>query len=363
MSVSLAMIVKDEEQTLARCLESVRGCVDEIVIVDTGSTDATWEVALRYTDRIFSLPWPDHFAKARQYAFDQATGDWVFWLDADDEVRGADDIRQLAASAAPDIGGFYWRYICDRDRWGNPTCDFWRERLVRNDGSFRWQGRVHETLVAAREWQMPQSELVVVEHRSPPERAAARGPRNLRLLQRDYEESAGSPSPRLLFYLGKEYAGLGEVDAAVETLQQCAAASTWADERYLAYMELSALLRRSERYEDAIQADLSALKVCPHWPNAYFSLAQTYYFLQDWHKVVHWCEVGRAMPEPESVHFMDRTAFRYGWIIYYANALFHVGAPEEARAWTLRGLNHCPDDEQHLANLAFFSNRAAGVAS
>lgn len=363
MSVALAMIAKNEEQTLGRCLDSVRGCVDEIVVVDTGSTDGTRDIAARYTDRIFSFPWADNFAEARQYAFGQATCDWVFWLDADDEVTGAGDIRRLTEEAAPDVGGFCWRYICDRDRWGNSTCDFWRERLVRNDGSFRWQGRVHETLLACREWLMPQTDLVVVEHHSPSGRGVSRGQRNLRLLLRDYEESAGSPSPRLLFYLGKEYACCGEVDAAVEMLQRCVDKSAWDDERYLACLELSALLRRNERYEKAVDADLQALKVCPHWPNAYFSLAQTYYFLQDWHKVVHWCEVGRAMPEPETIHFMDRTAYRYGWIIYYANALFHVGAPEEARAWTLRALNHCPDDEQHLANLAFLSNSAVGVES
>jgi tetratricopeptide (TPR) repeat protein len=139
-------------------------------------------------------------------------------------------------------------------------------------------------------------------------------------------------------------------------LQRCAGASEWDEERYMAHLETSSLLRRDERYDEAIDADLQALKVCPHWPNAYFSLAQTYYFRQDWHKVVHWSEVGRAMPEPDSVHIMDRTSYRYGWIIFYANALYHVGAADEARAWTLRALSHCPDDEQHLSNLAFFSS-------
>ena len=115
VTVSVAMIVKTEERTLARCLDSIRGAVDEIVIVDTGSVDATVEIARRYTDRIFEFPWIDDFAAARQFAFDQATGDWVAWLDADDVVLHADRIRPLADTAPADVAGFYWRYVLGRD--------------------------------------------------------------------------------------------------------------------------------------------------------------------------------------------------------------------------------------------------------
>ncbi len=73
-TISLCMIVRNEEKVLARCLESVRGCVDEIVIVDTGSSDATKEIAARYTDRIYDFEWIDDFSAARNYAFEQATG-------------------------------------------------------------------------------------------------------------------------------------------------------------------------------------------------------------------------------------------------------------------------------------------------
>lgn len=83
-TISLCMIVRNEEKVLARCLESVRGCVDEIVIVDTGSSDATKEIAARYTDRIYDFEWIDDFSAARNYAFEQATGDYLLWLDADD---------------------------------------------------------------------------------------------------------------------------------------------------------------------------------------------------------------------------------------------------------------------------------------
>ena len=86
VSISLCMIVKNEEDVLARCLDSAAGLVDEIVIVDTGSTDRTREIAARYTDKIFDFPWRDDFAAARNESFSHAAMDYCLWLDADEVV-------------------------------------------------------------------------------------------------------------------------------------------------------------------------------------------------------------------------------------------------------------------------------------
>ena len=95
ITISLCMIVKNEEDTLARCLDSVRGVVDEIVIVDTGSTDRTKEVAGTYTDKIFDFVWIDDFSAARNYSYSQATMDYILWLDADDVLLPEDRVKFL----------------------------------------------------------------------------------------------------------------------------------------------------------------------------------------------------------------------------------------------------------------------------
>jgi glycosyltransferase involved in cell wall biosynthesis len=355
MTVSLALIVKNEEHTLGRCLDSVRGAVDEIVIVDTGSEDETKAIARRYTDRILDFAWGEDFAAARQFAFDQASGDWVVWVDADDIVRGAEHIKPLAAGAPADVGAFYWRYVTDQDAWGNPRCEFWRERCVRNDGTFRWAGRVHEVLVPERPWGIMRSSAVVVEHHADERRGPEKRRRNLTILEADYAASEGSPAPRLLFYLGREYARAGDVDKALEVFLRYLSVATWNDERYLAQTQVADLYRTAQRYELAIDADLQALKICPHWPDAYLGLAKSYYFLRDWHKVMHWTEVGRAMPRPETLHIINPMDHRYNWIIYYTNALFHVGEVQEALAWTQRALEVCPDDGWHRDNFLLFA--------
>lgn len=75
---------KNEEEVIGRCLESVKDLVDEINIVDTGSTDNTKQIVEQYTERIFDFEWIQHFAAARNYSFQQATKEFILWLDADD---------------------------------------------------------------------------------------------------------------------------------------------------------------------------------------------------------------------------------------------------------------------------------------
>ena len=100
--VSLTMIVKNEEANLPACLASAADLVDEVVVVDTGSTDRTKEVAARFGARIFDFPWIDDFAAARNEALRHATGDWILWLDADDRIDepNRQKFRQLFAAPA-----------------------------------------------------------------------------------------------------------------------------------------------------------------------------------------------------------------------------------------------------------------------
>lgn len=355
-SVAAALIVRDAEATLARCLASVRDAVDEIVVVDTGSVDRTREIAAGYTDRLFDLPWRQNFAAARQYAFDQATADWVFWLDADDVVRNPHAISPMLAAAHAQTGLIFWRYEAAFDPHGNVTCAFWRERCARR-GQGHWTGRIHETLSAPGEpWY---GEEVVVEHR--PEPGANNLARNIAILETALAEEG--EDPRLMFYLGRDLASAGETDRARHVLERYLPVAIWDDEKYQAQTLIAELWRRQAQYDAAIDADLAAFKIHPTWPDAYFGLARTYYFRQDWSKVVHWSEFGEMLAEPQTVAILDPMAYRFHWIIYYTNALYHVGRIEDALRWTLRALEICPDDPWHRQNETLFRQLIGGAAS
>lgn len=146
MVLSLCMIVKDEEKCLGRCLESVKYKVDEIILVDTGSTDNTIKIAERYGAEIFYFPWNGSFSDARNYSIRQAQGDWILILDADDELRcEADELRELVKESAADA------YNCEIINYvGDETdCDVVRSRnirLVRNHKGYFYYNKIHEQI-------------------------------------------------------------------------------------------------------------------------------------------------------------------------------------------------------------------------
>ncbi len=182
-TMSLCMIVRNEQGTLDRCLESVAGVFDEIVIVDTGSTDATKEVAARCGARVFDFPWIDDFAAARNFAFAQGSSEYLMWLDADDVLLPNDRQKLLTLKSDLDarIDAVSMVYHTQFDAAGNVIAANRRFRIVRRDKGFTWAGVVHEDLVCPGQFTYLDTDIVVT-HRKPD---ADSGPsrRNLTILE------------------------------------------------------------------------------------------------------------------------------------------------------------------------------------
>ena len=105
ISISLCMIVKNEERVLERCLQSLQGLMDEIIIVDTGSTDRTKEIAKKYTDKIYDFTWIDDFSAARNFSFSKATKEYIYVADADEvlDQENYEKFKQLKQVLLPEI--------------------------------------------------------------------------------------------------------------------------------------------------------------------------------------------------------------------------------------------------------------------
>lgn len=145
--VSLCMIVRNEEAVLERCLDSVAELVDEIILVDTGSTDDTKKIASKFSAKIYDFPWRDDFSAARNYAVAQAVGDYWFWLDADDVVEGENQEKLRRILAHPDADVVFLPYQLSFDEDGKPQMISCRERIFRRSVKFQWEGAVHEAIV------------------------------------------------------------------------------------------------------------------------------------------------------------------------------------------------------------------------
>ncbi|MBU3103819.1 glycosyltransferase family 2 protein [Clostridium gasigenes] len=148
ISISLCIIVKDEETVLGRCLASVRDAVDEIIIIDTGCTDNSISIAKAFGAEIHKFTWIDDFAKARNYAFSHATKDYILWLDADDYITRDTlaNLIKLKETLANDVDSVTMHYILSQDSNGNTTNSLRRNRLVKRSNNFKWIGVIHEYL-------------------------------------------------------------------------------------------------------------------------------------------------------------------------------------------------------------------------
>lgn len=148
VTISLCMILKNEEKVISRCLNSIISLVDEIIIVDTGSTDHTKEIAAEYTSNIYSYIWTDDFSAARNYSFSKATKDYCMWLDADDVLEASEKNKfiNLKQSLTLDTDIVMMKYNTAFDEAGNPSFSYFRERWIKNIPKYRWIGEVHEVI-------------------------------------------------------------------------------------------------------------------------------------------------------------------------------------------------------------------------
>ncbi len=149
ITISLCMIVKNEEKILARCLDSIADLMDEIIIVDTGSTDATKEIAARYTDKIYDFTWIDDFSAARNFSFSKATQEYIYSADADEVVSAENRQRFKALKEVllPEIEIVQMKYGNQLQHGTVYNFDEeYRPKLFKRQREFVWTEPIHETV-------------------------------------------------------------------------------------------------------------------------------------------------------------------------------------------------------------------------
>ncbi len=234
ITLSLCMIVKDEQAVLSRALSCMQGIADEIIVVDTGSSDQTPDIARQYTPHVFSFPWAQDFAAARNFACSKATMDYWMWLDADDVITPANQekLRQMKHSLDPDTDIVMMKYLTGFDAQGNATFSYERERIIKNAPRFRWHGRVHEAII-------PQGNIVhldiAIEHR----KVKPGSPdRNLHIYE-TMLANGETLEPRHQFYYARELYDHQRYPEAIRAFEHFLQQDGWVENRIDACLHLS----------------------------------------------------------------------------------------------------------------------------
>lgn len=215
ITISLCMIVKNESETLNRCLESVKGIPDEIIIVDTGSTDQTKEIASKWTKQILDFKWIYDFSAARNYSFQQASMDYILWLDADDILLPEErqKLFDLKKSLTQDIDVVSMIYHAEIDESNNAITSIRRNRLVKRNKNFQWYGVVHEDLSSHNQYNFLESDIIVTHKKNHTNNESNR---NLKLYEQFLKKNKGKMTVHDIFHYARELHKHKKYKSAIE---------------------------------------------------------------------------------------------------------------------------------------------------
>ncbi len=361
-TISLCMIVKNEEAVLARCLDSVKGLVDEMVIVDTGSSDRTKEIARQYTGRMFDFPWKEDFSAARNFSFSQAAMDYCMWLDADDVFPAGERERflELKQRLNGEADMVMMPYQTAFDEKGNPTFSYYRERIVKNNTGFVWEGAVHEAITPSG---CILYEDIPIRHQKQGEGDPGR---NIKIYERLREERA--LSPREQFYYARELMYHGRLrEAETEFSRFLEKGNGWVENNIDACRQRAFCRRMLGEKKEAL--DSLFLSFSYDLPRAETCCDAGWIFLEqgDPVRAAFWYETALSCPRRDtSGAFVEQDCYGFLPCLQLCVCYDRLGEYEKAKAFNERAAAFKPEDPAVASNRLYFQFREQakpGVAS
>lgn len=322
--ISLFMIVKNEQDNIVDCLTSVREHVDEMIILDTGSSDNTIKYASKLGAKVLQSKQYDsntkykdfNFSSARNEAMRYATGDWLFWMDADDRFEGSN------LTVTPDFDAYHLQIKYGDTEWT-------QVRLFRNHWGVHFKGALHEfpTVDSCRLATMINC---AVRHKDvkKPDRIE----RNISILENEYKRD--SNNKRTIFYLANAYRENQQYEEAIRYyLDYVARGGNFHDELAVAkyYIALSHYCKRD--YNNALKAAHEAITFDDRWGEPYSLAGECYFFKRQFKKAASYFRIAYEMPFPQTTMFVQKDRYRKIPPLWLSYCYEHLGELEEALKW------------------------------
>ncbi len=337
-TISLCMIVKNEERRLPDALKSAQPWVDEIIVVDTGSTDRTVEIAESFGAKVYHHPWQHSFSIHRNQSISYATGDWLLILDADEvlDQETAPQIRELV-KAPPPINCFLFELYNDTTLGGETM--ILHPRLFRNGVGFHYEGLVHNRPVVTGKVARSKVRLIHFGYNEDPRTMERKHERRLEMIRKWVEQEpenfrAYSYLAHTLLSRAESLAEAAETAAkALELARQTNQPPREYPHIYYALINSLALL---ERDDEAMQHAQDCLAIMPVYPDPLFFICAIHYKRQQWEKVVETAEhfarlQADCRARPDHFIFFENMTYDQLNQVYFrwAVALGQLGREEE----------------------------------
>ena len=360
ITISLCMIVKNEEDTIERCLASASEIADEIIIVDTGSTDHTKEIAERFTDKIYDFEWIDDFSAARNFAFGKGSMDYLLWLDADDIILPMDMVKfkLLKSTLCSDVDVVMMKYNTGFDQQGKVNFFYYRERLVRRDRGFQWREPVHEYLAVG--GKIVGSDICIT-HAKP---SGHPDGRNIKI----YEAllSAGKKlSSRGTYYYARELKDNGRYREAISMFRRFLdSGNGWAEDNITACSELAKCYQIEKKNAEALTAMFRSFQF--DTPRAELCCQIGYYFKLrgQWRQAAFWFDLASKLERPQnSWGFAQEDCWGYIPSIECAVCYDKLGDYGKAERYNNRAAEFKPNAPEVLYNKKYFDGRRQAAIS
>ena len=278
LKISACYMLKNEEKNLPRSLDSVKNLVDEIIVVDTGSTDKTIEIANSYGANVIETPWQDDFSTPRNMAIDAASGDWIIFLDADEFFATPNKVRAAITKFIDSTTIIIPRIDIDEEENRELNHD-WSMRIFKNVDYLRYRGLIHEHLTNIKDGKMPyvfgSSDLTIYHTGYAASKIKQKLQRNLELIEQ--EEKTIGHRPQHDITLADCYMGLGDYEKVIHYVKKALNSSTKElTGRGRLYRNLMNAMRNLDYPDEEILAVVEeAIKILPQLPEFYAERAIT----------------------------------------------------------------------------------------
>lgn len=350
ITISLCMIVRNEEQTLARCLKCVKDLVDEIIIVDTGSDDRTKEIAAQFTAKIFDFTWIDDFAAARNYAFAQAAMDYILWLDADDVIC-EDDRRlfmELKQEMPPLFDVVMMKYTMGRDVNGEETNTFYRERLLKRSAGFKWRYPIHECIEIS--GNILHTEIGITHCK---ERELS--DRNLKILERIITDGGGGSRDRY-YYARELYINACYAEAEKQYNLYLDSKNAYENYAVMACLDLADCYHRNKEWQKALRVLIRSFEYGAIRAETLCYIGSLYIEKEAYQMAIGWYALVFSLRKPD-ISWNTILHDYWGFIpsIQLCYCYYRLGKMEEAQKYNEKAANYKPDDPAVIFNRNLFS--------